>query len=116
MGGFYMLLKNVFFGGIWGTEGTVGEEAKIERRLVSKVADAGGMCLKWTGAVGVPDRIVLLPQGQVVFVEVKAAGGKLSPMQLLMHKKLRSLGARVEVVWSNSDVDTLMQSWGTITP
>jgi len=86
----------------------MGNEAQIERRLVAKVAAAGGMCLKWTGAVGVPDRIVVLPAGKVVFVEVKAAKGRLSPMQTLMHNKLRALGARVEVVWSDNDVDEFL--------
>jgi hypothetical protein len=84
-------------------------EAKIERRLVAKVQAAGGLCLKWTGAVGVPDRIVALPHGKLVFVEVKAAGGRLSAMQELMHKKMKAVGVQVEVVWSDKDVDQLIE-------
>ena len=87
----------------------MGNESKIERRLVSKVAAAGGLCLKWTGAVGVPDRIVVLPGGKVIFVEVKAADGRLSAMQVLMHKKLNERGACVFVVWSEKDVDKLIE-------
>ena len=59
-------------------------EKDIERALVEKVKKRGGYCLKWVcpGWTGVPDRIVLLPGGKVVFVELKRPkGGRLSPMQ-----------------------------------
>ena len=58
-------------------------ERNIERRLTLAVKAAGGLCLKWVspGCVGVPDQIVLLPDGQVIVVEVKADNGKLIPPQ-----------------------------------
>jgi ubiquinone/menaquinone biosynthesis C-methylase UbiE len=70
----------------------------------------GGLCLKWVcpGWSGVPDRIVLLPGGRIMFVETKRPkDGKLSAMQKWWLKKLRGLGFDVWVVWRFEDIDTL---------
>lgn len=82
-------------------------ERTVEALLVKTVKAAGGLCLKWVspGCVGVPDRIVLLPGGKAVFVEVKAQGGKLSPQQRRRIKQLRDLGQEVEVVEGLLGVD-----------
>lgn len=83
-------------------------EKDIEARLRKTVEAAGGYCLKWVcpGWVGVPDRIVLLPGGRIVFVETKRPkGGKLSAMQKWWAKKLIDLGFKYEQVWEDFDVD-----------
>ena len=70
-------------------------EKEIEAKLVKLVKQTGGLCLKWVcpGWAGVPDRIVLLPGGRVMFVELKKPkGGKLSERQIWWARKLRSLG------------------------
>lgn len=54
------------------------------------------------GSTGWPDRLVLLPNGCVVFVELKRHGGKLSPKQKFVHQVLRSLGHAVET-FDNAD-------------
>lgn len=74
-------------------------EADIERRLVNEVRKAGGMCLKFTSPStrGVPDRIVLMPGGNMTFVELKAPGRKPTRFQSLMHERIRALGFRVMV-------------------
>lgn len=82
-------------------------EKDIEQKLVSMVKRHGGLCLKWVcpGWVGVPDRIVLLPGGRVVFVELKKPkSGRLSSMQKWWAKKLKSLGFRHWCIW---DLDEL---------
>jgi len=58
-------------------------ERKIETMLVKQVKAAGGMALKLIspGMAGVPDRIVLLPGGRILFVELKAPGEKPRPLQ-----------------------------------
>jgi hypothetical protein len=82
-------------------------EIKVENYLKEVVHQAGGMCRKWPGRFGEPDRIVILP-GRVLFVETKASDGKLSRKQMYMQNVMRSMGADVRVTWSIEDVDALM--------
>lgn len=82
-------------------------EREIEARLVRMVKNRGGLCLKWVcpGWAGVPDRIVLLPGGRVVFVELKRpAGGRLSRRQVWWADRLFELGFRHWVVWDTQDL------------
>jgi hypothetical protein len=66
-------------------------EKTIEKKLVQAVKEAGGMAPKLScpGMVGMPDRIVLLPMGNVAFVEVKRPGGKPRPLQVARIEALR---------------------------
>ena len=75
-------------------------ERAIEQRLVEAVRKAGGLCPKFVspGWDGVPDRIVLLPCGKLGFVELKAPGQKLRPLQRRRREQLERLGFRVFVV------------------
>ena len=75
-------------------------EKSIEEKLVDAVKAAGGVCWKFTspGTSGVPDRIVLLPSGRIAFVEVKASGEKLRPLQRLRIRTLRRLGFKAFVL------------------
>ncbi|PHM33294.1 VRR-NUC domain-containing protein [Xenorhabdus innexi] len=75
-------------------------EDVIERHLVNEVKKAGGIAYKFVspGRRGVPDRIVVLPNGRVVFVECKAPGEKPRPDQLREHERLRALGQTVVVL------------------
>ena len=58
-------------------------EQQIEKKLVEKVKQVGGMALKFVspGNSGVPDRLVLIAIGKIAFVEVKAPGEKPRPLQ-----------------------------------
>jgi hypothetical protein len=83
-------------------------EKEIESKLVRLVRNRGGLCLKWVcpGWAGVPDRIILLPGGRVVFVELKRPrGGVLSSRQVWWGRKLRALGFRLYVIWSNENLE-----------
>lgn len=75
-------------------------ERDIEKRLVTAVRNRGGMCLKFVspGTAGVPDRLVLLPEGKSAFVETKAPGRKPRRLQEVRHAQLRDLGHPVYVV------------------
>lgn len=44
------------------------------------------------GIDGMPDRIVLLPMGKIAFVECKATGKKMRPLQNKRKKQLEALG------------------------
>lgn len=69
-------------------------EKLIEQKLVRAVKDMGGHALKVIspGFDGMPDRLVLLPYGRVAFVEVKAPGKVMRPLQEKRKKQLESLG------------------------
>jgi Holliday junction resolvase-like predicted endonuclease len=83
-------------------------ERDVEKYLTGRVNQLGGLCWKWSGRVGVPDRIVMLNGGVIAFVEVKTRGGKVSKMQSLTHRKMNDLDVPVYIVWSKDDVDELM--------
>ena len=59
-------------------------ENEIERYLKKRVETEGGKCWKWVspGRRGVPDRMVLLPGGRLLFVELKAPGKTERPDQV----------------------------------
>lgn len=69
-------------------------EREIEKSLVRSVQRMEGICPKWVspGLDGVPDRIVLFPGGRIGFVELKAPGKKMRPLQKKRKEKLESLG------------------------
>lgn len=67
-------------------------EKQLEQKLIKAVKENGGLCLKFTspGTAGVPDRIIILPNGHVGFVEVKKPGaGRLSKQQAYWLDTLR---------------------------
>ena len=76
------------------------KEKTLERMLVRAVKNMGGLALKFVspGMAGVPDRLVLLPDGKMAFAEMKAPGQKPRPLQGLRHEQLRDLGFRVYVI------------------
>jgi len=69
-------------------------ESTVEHRLVTEAKKRGGLALKFVspGIDGVPDRLVLLPHGKFAFVEVKAPGRTLRPLQERRIGQLRGLG------------------------
>ena len=75
-------------------------EKAIEQKLVKAVKAVGGIAPKFTspGFDGMPDRLVLLPEGKIGFVEVKRKGKKPTPLQEARRGLLRRLGFRVFVL------------------
>lgn len=86
-------------------------EQVIEAYLRDKVKSAGGLAYKFVspGNSGVPDRIVIMPGGRIIFVELKAPGNKPTVLQLNQHGRLRALGCDVRVIDSKQGVDELLQ-------
>nr|DAR26348.1 MAG TPA: Nuclease [Caudoviricetes sp.] len=75
-------------------------EKEIEKFLVREVKKLGGISFKFIspGNAGVPDRIVILPIGKVIFVELKTDKGKLTKLQEVQIKKISDLGADARVL------------------
>lgn len=72
-------------------------EKDIEKALVSVVKSFDGVCWKFvsSGTAGVPDRIILMPNGRIAFVELKAPGKEMRPLQVHRKRQLKALGFRV---------------------
>lgn len=91
---------------------TAESEKVIERKLVEAVKANGGMCIKLLcdNLLGLPDRMVLMPHSKIAFVELKTTGQKPRRVQVFMHKKLRALGFRVEVIDTTEGVNNFIDS------
>ena len=82
-------------------------EREIEAKLRDLVKQHGGLCLKWVcpGWAGVPDRVILLPKGRVIFAEIKRPkAGKLDTRQKWWARKLTGLGFNHWVIWDEMDL------------
>lgn len=86
-------------------------ESVIERKLKKQIELIGGKAFKFVspGVSGVPDRIVLLPHGRIVFVELKAPGKKRRKLQEYRAKELQALGFRVECIDSINGVENFVR-------
>lgn len=75
-------------------------EKEIEQKLRQSVKTMGGICPKFVspGYDGMPDRLILLPNGKIAFAEIKAPRKKARPIQLARHRLLKSLGFKVYVI------------------
>ena len=82
-------------------------EKNIEAHLVKSVRRIGGIAYKFVSPAhrGVADRVVVLPGGAVWFVELKAEGGRLSPLQQVFQSEMARLGQNYACLWSKDHVD-----------
>lgn len=85
-------------------------EREIERKLVMKVKDRGGLALKFVSPsmTGLPDRIILMEGGLLFFVELKDKGKKPRPLQVKRIEQLRKLGFKVYVVDDEKMIDEVI--------
>jgi hypothetical protein len=87
------------------------KERQVENHLKKVVEASGGIAIKLSpiGYVGIPDRLVLLPGGVLIFVEVKRPkGGVVAPLQVWWANKLKKLGFRHEFALTQDDVDRII--------
>lgn len=88
-------------------------ERDIEAYLRNRVKALGGRAYKFVspGNAGVPDRLVLLPGGRAVFVELKAPGRHPTPLQVAQQQRIAALGFDVRVIDSFEGVDELIRQY-----
>lgn len=89
-------------------------EGHLERRLVDKVRELGGLCWKFVspGVSGVPDRFIAF-DGRVVFVEMKAPGKQLRPLQRIRKTELLEQGIEVYKIDSEEGINQLIENLKT---
>ena len=85
-------------------------ERDIEHAFKVAVEAKGGLCLKLgvTYQNGMPDRLVLMPNGICAFVELKQKGKKPRAIQRWQHERLRKLGYKVFVLDRTSDIENVI--------
>lgn len=96
------------------TRGGHMREKTIEQKLAAAVKAKGGIAPKFVspGFDGMPDRLVLLPDGRCGFVEVKAPGRKPRPLQNARIRLLMELGFRVFVLDDENQIPHILSEIG----
>lgn len=86
-------------------------EKLIEKKLREQIKKMGGLALKLESQhfTGLPDRMVLMPEGRIFFVETKSTGDKPRKRQLLVHQQLRDLGFSVDVIDDMKGLDKFLE-------
>ena len=76
-------------------------EKTIERKLTMAVKKSSGIAVKFVSPSfdGMPDRLVLLPDGLIAFVELKAPGKRPRPLQEARENPGLNPGTALETVW-----------------
>lgn len=84
-------------------------ERDLEDYFTRRAQSAGMLTFKFTspGQAGVPDRI-LITDGRVLFVELKAPGKKPRPLQTETVRRMRMRGAACYCISSEAQVDKML--------
>ena len=85
-------------------------EKELEKKFVKAVREAGGRAYKFVspGTSGVPDRLVVLPDNNIGFVELKAPGKKSRLEQRYQQRVLEGLGCYVCVLDNPDLIETVI--------
>lgn len=74
-------------------------ETPVERALVAAVSARGGLAIKLAPTMrGLPDRLILLPNGEMRLVELKAPGEQPRESQRMVHRHLEAMGHPVATI------------------
>ena len=89
------------------------KESHIEQYLCDKIKELGGIAYKFTspGRRSVPDRLCVLPQGEVIFVECKRPGEEPTPAQYRELERLEEMEHWVYWVDTKGKIDKIFNFW-----
>lgn len=87
-------------------------EKEVEAALVRAAKKRNGVALKFVspGLSGVPDRLVLLPDGKIGFIELKSPGKKMRLLQEKRKSQLERLGFLVFCLDSKEEVEVMLDA------
>lgn len=91
----------------------MGPEAKLEAKFCNAIKKEGGKAYKFTSPsnMGVTDRIILIPKGPVVFVEIKDGNKKLTPLQLDFQKTIIGMDHCHEIIRFENDISVFINKY-----
>lgn len=89
----------------------IASEESLERRLLKLVRELRGRTVKLPAIwyEGIPDRMVLIPPGRVIFLELKKKKEKPSELQIHWQDWLRRRGFEAYVSDSYSAIEALLR-------
>lgn len=89
-------------------------EKEIESWLNKQVGKMGGLAYKFISPEnpGVPDRIYILPNGKVWFVELKQKFGKTARIQKWQRDRLLGMGCNYRLVRGREDAEAFVRQLG----
>lgn len=91
-------------------------EAAVEAKLRDEMTRRGCLCYKFVspGNNGVPDRMIVTPDGDVFFIELKTERGRLSAEQKAQIRRFRDHGVIVFILYGTEDVDGFVRHYDSV--
>jgi len=88
-------------------------EGKVVKKVRDYLNSIGFITINIMSAnpSGLPDMIAISPEGDHIYFEIKAPGGRVSPVQKIIHQKLKDQGCTVYVVYSLDEVKTVLEEY-----
>lgn len=82
-------------------------ERDIEEWLVRQIRELGGIADKFVspGNPGVPDRLIVIPGGHVIFVELKTEIGRMSNIQKWQRERYRKMGVDFRIIKGKKEAE-----------
>ena len=82
-------------------------EKVLEKSLAKQVQELGGWAIKLPAYLiaGLPDRLLLMPNGRAYFAEVKSTGETPKRLQQVIINKIKKLGFEVFIISDNATLD-----------
>jgi hypothetical protein len=86
-------------------------EKALDLFLKKEVAKLGGLCIKLETKhhKGLPDRMVLLPLGKIMYIELKSKGCLPTGLQKFTMSQISDLGFRVYVLTGGEPVNRVSE-------
>lgn len=86
-------------------------ERWVESYLVKRIKEVGGKAYKFNSLTckGVADRLVLLPNGKIFFIELKSSAGKQTQLQKVFEQDVTKLGQKYLIINSRDSVNEFLQ-------
>jgi hypothetical protein len=85
-------------------------EKNLQKRILALCAEKGILAIKVDSSScrGWPDITAILPDGQVLFVELKTEAGVISALQSRMHRNIKKNNGEIYVIRNYTEFERLI--------